>query len=1175
MRLARLDLIRYGHFTNLSVDLPAGNSDFHIIFGPNEAGKSTALAAIEDLLFGIPTRSSFGFLHDYTTMRIGAVLESAQESLEVVRRKGNKETLLDPDGSPLRGGEGVLRPYLGGVDGAFFGRMFSLDHVRLEKGGRDILESKDDVGHILFSAGAGILGLRECFDQLSSEANDLWSPKRAKHRKFYIAADKLDESRKRLREQTLTAGKWQEIKRTHEIAEREYADLDQMIQVCTTERNRLSRIRRVLPEIRRKQELDGQIDALGSVIDLPISAAKEIDETQHKSVEVTANLNTFEKQLKNARDGLKGLVFDELLVQRTDDVRQVHERRIEIRGEKADLPKREAELKAAEEELRVYAGELGWTQSDATALAKLLPTVSKVGVLRDLLNQKGKLEVKVTDSESLFAESRDEYEKLNERLVENGDPTDVSRLAISIKTVKERGDLTGRVENAKKALTDKQRSVDRRLEALRPKITDEKILADLCVPARGEIEEFRIREDDCKRRLRETKHGSLTAQEELDVTGSKLEHTARNIQNVTFEQLRDARGHRDSLWKLVKTRHIGDNSIPESQIKQFEEDLKDLTGAFESAMSETDKLADWRFDHAEEVGRIAEIKRKIGELKIQLRLLHEKENRTIEENEQLEVEWKEMWNAAPFTVRSVAAMLEWLDARQKVLQASEERDEAKNNLQSAHSENDAAKQRILRDMDAIGVDITALENETLDVVIEYARQEQLRQETIASRKAELEASVLDASNDVKRRKRQLNHAKENMNRWMEKWTDALDEIGLAGDTLPEAVGSQIETIDQMRATANRIRSLRHERIEKIKRDIVDFERVVEELVNELAEDLSGSTSEEAVLQLEKRLDKAEQLQARREEKTKEIENLTKQIDELKKEKQELDDSISHLMKTANVATKEELENAVKKSDLKRSLNQERQKAIEIIRHNGDGKSLEELEIECENTSVDQAAAAEESIEKELEDLQKQQITVIETRSQARDAFQEIGGDDAAAQAAANKEEAITEIRQVAERYIRVKASAMLLRCAIERYRRDKQAPLLKRTSKMFNVITGGSFTSLRVDYDDQDNAFLTGIRPNGDSVPVSGMSTGTSDQLYLALRLGAIEDYLQQSHALPFVADDLFINFDNDRAAASFRLLDNLSQKTQVLFFTHHQHLVEIAKHAFGDSVNLVNLHDR
>jgi uncharacterized protein YhaN len=86
------------------------------------------------------------------------------------------------------------------------------------------------------------------------------------------------------------------------------------------------------------------------------------------------------------------------------------------------------------------------------------------------------------------------------------------------------------------------------------------------------------------------------------------------------------------------------------------------------------------------------------------------------------------------------------------------------------------------------------------------------------------------------------------------------------------------------------------------------------------------------------------------------------------------------------------------------------------------------------------------------------------------------------------------------------------------------------------------------------------------------MSTGSADQLYLALRVASVEDYQTRADTLPFVTDDLFINFDDDRAAAGFQVLTALAQKTQVLFFTHHQHLVNIARGALGASVHVINL---
>jgi uncharacterized protein YhaN len=74
------------------------------------------------------------------------------------------------------------------------------------------------------------------------------------------------------------------------------------------------------------------------------------------------------------------------------------------------------------------------------------------------------------------------------------------------------------------------------------------------------------------------------------------------------------------------------------------------------------------------------------------------------------------------------------------------------------------------------------------------------------------------------------------------------------------------------------------------------------------------------------------------------------------------------------------------------------------------------------------------------------------------------------------------------------------------------------------------------------------------------MSDGTRDQLFLALRLAAIELHVQSAEPLPLVLDDLLVNFDDERATATLQLLLELSNEVQVLFFTHHAHLVDLAR---------------
>ena len=71
MRLDRLGLTRYGIFSDRLIDFREpvqGEPDLHVIYGPNESGKSTALAGFLDLLFAFQHRSPYGFGHGYDAM---------------------------------------------------------------------------------------------------------------------------------------------------------------------------------------------------------------------------------------------------------------------------------------------------------------------------------------------------------------------------------------------------------------------------------------------------------------------------------------------------------------------------------------------------------------------------------------------------------------------------------------------------------------------------------------------------------------------------------------------------------------------------------------------------------------------------------------------------------------------------------------------------------------------------------------------------------------------------------------------------------------------------------------------------------------------------------------------------------------------------------------------------
>jgi len=207
MKILELRLIAHGPFTDMVIDLSGGNEGLHIIYGPNEAGKSSALRALQNLLYGIPERSTDDFLHPYSKMRIGAAIQSSKgDVLKFVRRKGRSNTLrLEDDKTVIE--ESLLSRFLRGVDADLFVTMFGIDHADLVRGGKEIIRGGGSMGQLIFAAGSGASNLRGVQEQLKSEADGLFKPS-AKKPKINEAIGKINKNRKELRDAQLPGRQW-------------------------------------------------------------------------------------------------------------------------------------------------------------------------------------------------------------------------------------------------------------------------------------------------------------------------------------------------------------------------------------------------------------------------------------------------------------------------------------------------------------------------------------------------------------------------------------------------------------------------------------------------------------------------------------------------------------------------------------------------------------------------------------------------------------------------------------------------------------------------------------------------------------------------------------------------------------------------------------------------------
>jgi uncharacterized protein YhaN len=262
-----------------------------------------------------------------------------------------------------------------------------------------------------------------------------------------------------------------------------------------------------------------------------------------------------------------------------------------------------------------------------------------------------------------------------------------------------------------------------------------------------------------------------------------------------------------------------------------------------------------------------------------------------------------------------------------------------------------------------------------------------------------------------------------------------------------------------------------------------------------------------------------------------------------------------------------LAQAIERARQRDALAEALERTTEALRAQGDGMPEAALCAEVAQVAPDTVVARLAEIDAELAVLGDRREALSAQRTTAEAELAEMqAGHDAAAMAQ-QAENALASARDAAERYARLHVARVLLRAGIDRFRKEQQGPLLRAAGAHFAGLTDGRYDRLVVDYDPAGRAVLLAIRDTGAECPVEALSEGARDQLYLALRIAAVEAYAREVEPLPFVADDLLVHFDDVRAEAGVALLAALGRTTQVILFTHHDHIVALAERQSGVAV--------
>jgi len=272
-----------------------------------------------------------------------------------------------------------------------------------------------------------------------------------------------------------------------------------------------------------------------------------------------------------------------------------------------------------------------------------------------------------------------------------------------------------------------------------------------------------------------------------------------------------------------------------------------------------------------------------------------------------------------------------------------------------------------------------------------------------------------------------------------------------------------------------------------------------------------------------------------------------------------EEQLALLREQAGVETDDELEAAGEKSRIKHELEKELKRLEQELTRNGDGLSVSELEKEASESDIDAIGGELERVSSDIKELQANRDILRDQRQTLQNDINAKDGSTVAANASEEAEQQLATMVSGVEQYLRLQIAALILEQRIEDYRKKNQAPVLTRAGELFSKLTLGSYANLRDELDNSGKPILLGVRPNDIEVSVDGMSDGARDQLYLALRLATLEQHLSKGEPMPFIVDDILIGFDDNRTRVSIEVLAELASSTQILLFTHHRRVTELA----------------
>ncbi|MDB5500790.1 MAG: hypothetical protein JWR89_692, partial [Tardiphaga sp.] len=687
MRIESLTLERYGIFTDRVLSFRP-DASLHVVLGANEAGKTSALSAIGDLLFGFGARTDYDFRHESKVLRIGGSFRHGDgRQLAVRRRKGTKNTLVDHADQPLP--DDSLEPYLAGITRDIFAREFGLTAQALRIGGSELLHAGGSLAETLAASSAGLTVLSRIRDRLKGEADDLFTSRKSASKPFYVAADRHDVAEKALRDAVVTREALADV-------EKAVADARALLEKLNADHaasgRNLARWQRTLRVRSRLVRLENLAVELAALADLPPVPAQTLEQWRvalAADAELSREASALDAADAADAESIAAMSVDDGMLAAGAAIDALRERLGAVRKAMDDLPRRREARRLAQEQLDAAAHRLGLPSH--LELLAYLPTDPALAGVRDLIDRARRADQAKQEAEAKRARVRQEIDALDADAGASHAVTDPEAARQRLEALADIPTHADRLRREAAVLAIEKSNVAAAGSALDPSPGDVARLAALPLPDHAVVATYAREAEAAEAEVRRLNDVLAATDGAIESAETELARLVGDGAVSTRADLLGARSERNSQLALLRDVLDGDRAERAARFGKVEAASGAIDDITDRLLTDTDRAArreatQERLDQSrKERERIARVREALAGRRAEA-----------------DVAWRGIWTASGVVPRSPAEMLRWRERVDQLVARMARLDEQQAELGALAAGQDAGKAAVLSLLASMG-----------------------------------------------------------------------------------------------------------------------------------------------------------------------------------------------------------------------------------------------------------------------------------------------------------------------------------------------------------------------------------------------------------------------------------------------------------------------------------------